>query len=166
LSGSWCSFSSHCRPRSEDLLTYLHSRILFILDHPGRGAKALQPGHPDPSSARTGQALPLRRAIEGRGAETLVGFYADDAEFRTVNRNTTPSSPHVLRGKEEITEYLRDVCGRAMTHHIENEVVGESRIAFNEACEYPDETRVLGAQTLELRGGKIVRQVNVEAWDE
>jgi hypothetical protein len=27
-------------------------------------------------------------------------------------------------------------------------------------------TRVLGAETLELRDGKIVRQVNVEAWDE
>jgi len=108
----------------------------------------------------------LRRAIEERDAETLVGFYADDAELRTVNRNSTPSSPQVLRGKEEIAGYLRDVFGREMTHHIEMEVVGENRIAFNEACEYPDGTRVLGAETLELRDGKIVRQVNVEAWDE
>jgi hypothetical protein len=53
-----------------------------------------------------------------------------------------------------------------MTHRVENEVVGENRVAFNEACEYPDGTRVLGAQTLELRDGKIARQVNVEAWDE
>ena len=44
----------------------------------------------------------LRRAIEGRDAETLVGFYADDAEVLTVNRNSTPSSPNVLRGKEAI----------------------------------------------------------------
>jgi hypothetical protein len=35
-----------------------------------------------------------------------------------------------------------------------------------DACEYPDGTRVLGAETIELRDGKIVRQVNVEAWDE
>jgi nuclear transport factor 2 (NTF2) superfamily protein len=108
----------------------------------------------------------LRRAIEERDAETLAGFYADDAELHTVNKNTTPSSPRVLRGKEEISEYLRDVCGREMTHRVENEVIGESRIAFNEACEYPDGTRVLGAGTLEVRDGKIVRQVNVEAWDE
>jgi hypothetical protein len=108
----------------------------------------------------------LRRAIEERDAETLIGFYADDAELRTVNRNTTPSSPQVLRGKEEISEYLRDVSSREMTHRVENEVVGENRIAFNEACEYPDGTRVLGAETFELRAGKIVRQVNVEAWDE
>jgi nuclear transport factor 2 (NTF2) superfamily protein len=108
----------------------------------------------------------LRRAIEGRDAETLAGHYADDAEVLTINRNTTPSSPQVLRGKEQISEYLRDVCSREMTHRVENEVVAENRIAFQEACEYPDGVRVLGAQTLDLRDGKIVRQVNVEAWDE
>ena len=47
----------------------------------------------------------LRRAIEERDAEMLIGFYADDAELRTVNKNTTPSSPHVLSGKEEISKY-------------------------------------------------------------
>jgi nuclear transport factor 2 (NTF2) superfamily protein len=108
----------------------------------------------------------LRRAIEGRDVETLVGFYADDAEIQTVNKNATPSSPRVSRGKEEISEYLRDVYGREMTHRVEDEVVGENRVAFHEACEYPDGTRVLGAETLELRDGMIVRHVNVEAWDE
>jgi hypothetical protein len=53
-----------------------------------------------------------------------------------------------------------------MTHHVEDEVIGEGRIAYNEACEYPDGIRVLGATTLELQDGKIVRQTIVEAWDE
>lgn len=108
----------------------------------------------------------MRRAIEQLDAEALVGLYADDAELRIVNKSTTPSSPRELRGREEITEYLRDVCGRAMTHHIENEVIGEDRVAFNEACEYPDGTKVLAATTLDVRDGKVVRQINVEAWDE
>jgi hypothetical protein len=108
----------------------------------------------------------LRRAIEERDTETVIGFYADDAELHTVNSNTTPSSPLVLRGKGEISEYLRDVFSREMSHRVENEVVGDDRIAFFEACEYSDGTRVLGAETLEVRDGKIVRQVNVEAWDE
>jgi hypothetical protein len=108
----------------------------------------------------------MRRAIEGLDADALIGLYADDAVLRIVNRNTTPSSPREVRGKGEITEYLRDVCGRAMTHHIENEVVGEERVAFNEACEYPDGTKVLTATTLEVRDGKVAQQVNVEAWDE
>jgi hypothetical protein len=30
-----------------------------------------------------------------------------------------------------------------------NEVIGENRVAFNEACEYPDGTRVLAAMTLD-----------------
>ena len=84
----------------------------------------------------------------------------------TVNRNATPSSPEVLRGKEQIAEFLADVCDREMTHRVENEVVGRDRIAFNEACEYPDGLRVLAATTLEVRDGQIIGQVNVEAWDE
>jgi hypothetical protein len=108
----------------------------------------------------------MRRAIEQLDADLLTSLYADDAELHIVNRYTTPSSPYVLRGKEEITEHLRDVCGRAMTHRVENEVIGEDRVAFNEACEYPDGVRVLAATTLDVRNGKVVRQVNIEAWDE
>jgi ketosteroid isomerase-like protein len=65
----------------------------------------------------------VRRAIELSDAEQLTSFYADDAELLIVNRRTPPSSPEVLRGKEEIAEFLADVCGRDMTHRVENEVV-------------------------------------------
>ena len=108
----------------------------------------------------------MRRAIEELDAEALVDLYADDAKIRVVNKNTTPSSPFELRGKEKITEYLREVCGRAMSHRIEGEVIGDDRVAFQEACEYPEGTRVLTAITLVLRDGKIVKQTNVEVWDE
>jgi ketosteroid isomerase-like protein len=108
----------------------------------------------------------MRRAIEESDYDALVALYADDAELRTVNKSSPPSSPQVLRGKEEISELLRDVCGRAMTHHVEDEIVGEDRVAFNEACEYPEGLKVLTATTLELQNGKIVRQTNIEAWDE
>ena len=108
----------------------------------------------------------MRHAIENLDAEALISLYADDAELRIVNRYTTPSSPRELHGNEEIAEYLRDVCRRAVTHRIENEVVGAERVAFNEACAYPDGTRVFCAASLDVQDGKIVRQVNVEAWDE
>ena len=108
----------------------------------------------------------LRRAEEQRDLDAMLDLYDDDAEVRIVNRHTPPSSPHVLRGKEEIAEYLCDVLGRDMKHRIENEVVGEDRVAFNVACEYPDGTRVLAAENLDVRDGKIVRQVEVVAWDE
>jgi hypothetical protein len=108
----------------------------------------------------------LRCAIEQSDFDSLMKFYDENAELHSVNRNTPPSSPEVLHGREAIAERLEDVCGRDMTHRVENEVVGQARIAFNEACEYPDGIKVLAAQTLEVREGKIVRQVNVEAWDE
>lgn len=108
----------------------------------------------------------MRHAIEVSDYDALVALYADDAEMLMVNRNATPSSPMVLHGKEEISELLRDVCGRAMTHHVEDEVVGDDRVSFNEACEYPDGLKVLTATTLELQDGMIVRHTNIEAWDE
>ncbi|HEX6710598.1 MAG TPA: hypothetical protein VF068_09705 [Rubrobacter sp.] len=82
-----------------------------------------------PTSGCTLDFTVLRQAIEGRDAETLVGFYAEDAEMLTVNRNSTPSSPQVLRGKAEISEYLSDVSSREMTHKVENEVVGEDSLS-------------------------------------
>ena len=108
----------------------------------------------------------LRRAQEQRDLDAMLDLYAEDAEIHIVNRNTPPSSPYVLRGKEAIAEYLRDVFGRDMSHSIENEVVSEDRLAFNVACEYPDGTRVLASENMEVRDGKVVRQVEVVAWDE
>ena len=81
----------------------------------------------------------------------------------TVNRDAPPSSPSVLRGKEALGSHLREVCAREMNHRVENEVLGEGRVAFQEACEYPDGVRVLGAGTLEARDGTIVRHVSVDA---
>jgi ketosteroid isomerase-like protein len=108
----------------------------------------------------------LRRAQEQRDLDAMLDLYAEDAEIRIVNRNTPPSSPYVLRGKEEIAEYLRDVFSRDMSHSIENEIVGDDRLAYNVAYEYPDETMVLASENLEMRHGKVVRQVEVVAWDE
>lgn len=108
----------------------------------------------------------LRPAIERADATALADLYADDAEARVVNRSSPPSSPFVLRGRGAIAEYLRTVCGNGARHRIGNEVVGQDRVAFNEACEYPDGTKVLTATTLEVRDGRIVREVSVEAWDE
>ena len=53
-----------------------------------------------------------------------------------------------------------------MTHRVEDAVAGEDRVTFNVACEYADGTKVLAAENLEVRDGKIVREVSVQAWDE
>lgn len=118
------------------------------------------------NSTETVDVDSLRLALERADADALIDLYADDAEIRIVDRNHQPSRPETLRGREAIGEYLRDVGGREMTHRIEQVVEGNDRLAYTESCEYPDGTRVLYMGMLELRDGKIARQVGVQVWDE
>jgi hypothetical protein len=107
----------------------------------------------------------LRRAIEARDGKTLAGFYRDDAVMQIVDSLNPPSRPHEIRGRQAIAAYYDDVCGRAMTHRVEFGVEAGDRLAFTQACAYPDGKRVFCAATLELADGKIARQVAVQAWD-
>lgn len=106
------------------------------------------------------------RAFEGRDPEGFIDIYADAAELQVVDCNTPPSSPMILRGKEEIAAYWRDVFSRRMTHSLQHKVVGEDGVAFNLACEYPDGSKVLATMMFDLREGKITRQVDIQVWDE
>ncbi len=107
----------------------------------------------------------LKRAIEGRDAKGLAGFYADDAVVRIIDRDNPPSKPRELKGKAAITAYYDDLCGRAMTHRIESAIAEGKHLAFTQACAYPDGTKVFCSAMLELADGKIVRQTAVQAWD-
>ena len=107
----------------------------------------------------------LRHAIERCDLDLMLGFYAEDAELSIVNAEAPRSFPFELRGKGEIAKYLRAVFGPETSHRVEGEVVGEERVTFWEACEYPDGNRVRVETTLELRGSKIVRQVDVVSKD-
>ncbi|WP_217237874.1 nuclear transport factor 2 family protein [Streptomyces sp. AC555_RSS877] len=120
------------------------------------------------SAARSGfDAETLRRAIEGHTAAGLLSLYADDAEIRVVDRNTQPSHPKVLHGRDEISEMLEDVYSRDIKgHKLEQCVVQDDRVAFTESCEYSDGVRVFAESMVSLRDGKIVDQTMIQAWDE
>lgn len=107
----------------------------------------------------------LRDAFANADEATIVGTYADDAEMKIVDATRPPSSPLVLRGRDAIGEHYRDICSRAMSHEIQDAVVTPDKVAFNEACRYEDGVRVLSANTVDLRGGRIARHVVVQAWD-
>ncbi len=107
----------------------------------------------------------LRRGIEDRDAEALLGLYADDAELVMVDADHGPSAPLVLRGREAIGAMLADVASRDMTHTLERVVVDDESLAYTEACRYADGMRVLCAAVAELADGKVVRQTCVQAWD-
>ena len=107
----------------------------------------------------------LRRAIESRDGQTLAGFYANDATLRIIDQANPPSRPLEIAGREAITAYYDDVCGRTMTHRVDVGIIEGDRLAFTQTCTYPDGKRVFCASNLELVGGKIVRQVSIQAWD-
>ncbi|PWI10117.1 hypothetical protein DIZ27_13640 [Streptomyces sp. NWU339] len=108
----------------------------------------------------------LRRGIEAQTSAPMVSLYADDAELRIVDRNTQPSNPKVLHGRDEIAAMLDDVYSRDMTHQLERCVVQGDHAAYSESCLYPDGVRVLSESMVSLRDGKITEQTMIQAWDE
>jgi hypothetical protein len=107
----------------------------------------------------------LKSAIESRNAAGLIALYADDAVMRIIDRDNPPSRPRELNGRSAIAAFYDDVCSRAMTHKVENGVSDGRRLAFTQACAYPDGTRVFCSAMIEMAGGKITRQTNLQAWD-
>ena len=80
----------------------------------------------------------LKRAIESRDGRMLTGFYADDALLRVVDRNNPPSRPREIKGKSAIGTFWDDICSRAMTHKVDVSIAEGNKLAFSQACAYPD----------------------------
>ena len=108
----------------------------------------------------------IKQAIEGRDGRMLASFYAEDAVVRVVDRSNPPSKAREIRGRAAIAQYWDDICGRAMTHKVESAVTEGDRLAFTQACAYPDGAKVLCLSMLEFKDGVIARQLAVQAWDE
>jgi hypothetical protein len=106
------------------------------------------------------------RALEESDSETQLAMYAPEATVTIADRVTTPGSPRVLRGRDEIRGWIEDVSLREMTHKVGHCVEDEHGAALTEACRYPDGANVLCATVLELSDGLITDQRVVQAWDE
>lgn len=108
----------------------------------------------------------IKKAIEGRDGKTLAGFYANDAVVQVIDRNNPPSKPREVRGRGAIATFWDDICSRVMTHKVDITITEGDRMAFTQACAYPDGTKVFCAAVMDLRDGQIARQTVVQAWDE
>jgi hypothetical protein len=118
------------------------------------------------SNAKGVSGAAIKRAIEGRDGRMLASFYVDDAVVRIIDRNNPPSRPREIKGKSAISTFWDDICSRAMTHSVDISIAEDNRLAFSQACAYPDGAKVFCLAMLELEGGKIARQTVVQAWDE
>jgi ketosteroid isomerase-like protein len=107
----------------------------------------------------------LRRAFSDRDADALLSLYADDVTVEVVDSVNQPSAPRVIRGREELHAHLSDVFARDMTHEVDIVAAGPDALGYVLRCTYPNGTKVVCAATAELRAGRIVREVGVQAWD-
>lgn len=114
---------------------------------------------------RTVSVAVLKHAIETRDAKTLATLYAKDALLRIIDQDNPPSKPRDLKGRVAIAAYYDDVCGRAMSHHVDASIATDSALSFTQLCTYPDGAKVFCATMLELKDDRIVRQTSVQAWD-
>ena len=112
----------------------------------------------------TGAAI--KQAIEGRDGRRLASFYADDALVRVIDQNNPPSRPREIKGRSAISTFWDDICSRVMTHKVDMTVADGDRLAFTQACAYPDGAKVFCVAILELNDGRIARQTVVQAWDQ
>ena len=119
-----------------------------------------------PTKTEEVTALAIKRAVEGRDGPALASFYADDAVLRIVDRNNPPSRPREVKGRSAINTFWDDICSRAMTHKVDVSITEGNRLAFTQACAYPEGGKVLCLAMLELKDGKIARQTAVQVWDE
>lgn len=107
----------------------------------------------------------LRGGHEQHDAATLSSLYTDDAVVEIVDATSPPSDPRRLEGIEAIRAYYEDVCGRDMTHRVEDAFTDGDHLAFRVACQYSTGDRVLTSETCRLRDGRIARETLVQAWD-
>jgi SnoaL-like domain len=108
----------------------------------------------------------LKKAIEGRNAGAMSGFFTDNAVIRIIDRINTPSKPREVKGKAEVAAYWADICGRDMAHKVEGVVADDKRLSFSESCMYPGGPAVHAIGQAELKGGRIAKMTVLQAWDE
>jgi ketosteroid isomerase-like protein len=110
-------------------------------------------------------AAALRQAFSDRDAEALLAFYADDATVELVDAQNTPSHPRRIEGRDALRAHLEDVFSRDMTHELDIVAASPDALGYSLRCQYADGMRVTCAATAEVRDGRIVREVGVQAWD-
>lgn len=104
----------------------------------------------------------LRRCFEEWDIPALQELYADDVEHTSIDDQTPPASPG-RRGKAELLELLRYCARNGVAATVENPVIGGCRVACTLTRTMPGGRRVISNAIFELRDGRIVRQLDIQA---
>lgn len=107
----------------------------------------------------------FRRAVEGQLVDEWLSFYSDDAEWIEYRHNAPPRAPNRMVGKAEIGSFLKRVKQSNVQISMTDQVLGAERAAFCLSVELPGGKQIIENVIVHLKNGRIVREVDVEAWD-
>ncbi|OGL40436.1 hypothetical protein A3J32_03530 [Candidatus Saccharibacteria bacterium RIFCSPLOWO2_02_FULL_46_7] len=104
----------------------------------------------------------LKQAWEKGDAATLAGFVADSFEQTEIDESTPPNAPR----KRTRLEYL-DMAERGLSSgakmKVYNLVPGDERAAYSFTCHMPSGVKMVGNSIIEIKNGKIIKEVTVQA---
>lgn len=124
-----------------------------------------------PSSALMDQ---LRSALAAQDFDALANLFAEDATIEEVSSINPPAHPLVVRGREAIGKHLREEALRDPISGWKRQlqkssVLGgletEEAIAFTEERVYAAGDKAIAQHVAQKRGGAIVHDRIVVAWD-
>jgi hypothetical protein len=98
------------------------------------------------------------RAIDAGDIDGQIAAYAESAEVEVIDADNPPSSPHVLRGKNAIAEWLRSSCQRHVAQRLVRIIDGDDRIAYTVTRVRCDGSHEIATSTAELRDGMVTHQ--------
>ena len=105
------------------------------------------------------------RAIDAGDAETQIAAYADCAEVELIDPDNPPSSPHVLKGKDAIADWVRNNCQNNVTQRVVRAIDGDDGIAYTVAQVLRDGSQEIATSTAELRDGLVTQQQTILVGD-
>jgi ketosteroid isomerase-like protein len=104
-------------------------------------------------------------AIERRDVARWGEFFHDDARWLEYRERNPPRAPNVMQGIAHIRSFLEGVAASPVQLRVSHEVVGAERAAYRLTVTFDDGREIIEHVIVELAGGRIVCEVDVEAWD-
>ncbi len=106
-----------------------------------------------------------RAAVEAKDARRWGAFFHEDAEWLQYRHADPPARPNRLQGRAAITAFLERVAAAPISLALEAAIVADDAAAYRLWVDLGDGRRIVEHVMLELRDGRISRQIDVEAWD-
>jgi hypothetical protein len=102
--------------------------------------------------------MEFSRAIDASDAEYQIAAYADSAEVEVIDPDNPPSSPHVLKGKNAIADWVRSNCQRNVLQRVVRAIDGDDRVAYTVSQVQRDGSHEIATSTAELQDGLVTQQ--------